>query len=520
MMELKTLEGWLWRAACAIRGPTDASKYKEYILPLIFLKRISDVFEDEITRLTSEYGSHELAVTLAQDDRKIVRFFVPDESIWDKVRTQNARLGEAITTAMRALVRENQQRLSGVLDVIDFNATAQGQRIMPDSYLTGLMNVLSEHRLGLDDVPADLLGHAYEYLLRKFSEDKGQSSGEFYTPPSVTHLVARLMRAEPGSSVYDPACGSCGILVAAHLDLLERYGTVQNGRKDLPDEVARLKLYGQEFLSTTYALGRMNTTLHDMDADIRLGDTMQNPRHTNSDGGLMHFHRIGANPMWNQNNIAESVYQNDGFERFQFAAMQPPKGTADWGWVSHMTAMLEDTGKAFIVLDTGAVSRGSGKAGKDKERDIRKAFVERDLIECVILLPENLFYNTTAAGIILVIAKQKAHAKEILLVNASKHVAKGRPKNFIPDEELHKVAAMYHDWQTVDGVSIVISNADAAKHDYNLSPSRFVSTGTTDDVLPLEEAVLRLRAAEEERIEADAALNRVLEQLGLGKLEA
>ncbi len=515
-MELKTLEGWLWRAACAIRGPADASKYKEFILPLIFLKRISDVFEDEINRLTENYGSPELAQTLAEEDRKIVRFFVPTKSKWDYVRKQAANLGEAITTAMRELVKENPQRLSGVLDVIDFNATSAGQRVMPDSYLTGLMNVLSEYRLGLDDVPADLLGHAYEYLLRKFSEDKGQSSGEFYTPPSVTHLVAKLMQASPGSSVYDPACGSAGILVAAHLDLLERHGTKQNGYTTLPDNVARLKLYGQEFLPTTYALGRMNTTLHDMDADIRLGDTMQHPKHTNADGGLMRFNRIGANPMWNQNNINEAVYENDAYERFKFAEMKPPKGTADWGWVSHMTAMLEDNGKAFIVLDTGAVSRGSGKTGKDKERDIRKSFVERDLIESVILLPENLFYNTTAAGIILVIAKQKAHPNQILLINASKLVAKGRPKNFIPELEIAKIVQMYLGWQTVTDTSIEISKADAIKHDYNLSPSRFVSTGAIDDVLPLEEAVLRLRAAEEERVEADIALNKVLVHLGLG----
>jgi type I restriction enzyme M protein len=517
-VELKTLEGWLWRAACAIRGPADASKYKEYILPLVFLKRIGDVFEDEIKRLETEYGSKDLAETLADGDRKLVRFFVPPESKWVFVRSQGARLGQAVTDAMRALVRENQSRLGGVLDVIDFNATTAGQRVMPDTYLLQLFNVLSEHRLGLEDVPADLLGHAYEYLLRKFSEDKGQSSGEFYTPPSVTHLVARLMRAEPGMGVYDPACGSCGIPIAAHLEFNERYGTFQNGRHTLPDSVARLKLYGQEFLSTTYALGRMNTTLHDMDADIRLGDTMQNPRHTNPDGSLMKFGRIGANPMWNQDNIAESIYKTDKFERFKYSDTQPPNGTADWGWVSHMTAMLEANGKAFIVLDTGAVSRGSGKTGKDKERDLRKAFVARDLIEAVILLPENLFYNTSAAGIILVIAKQKAHPGEILLVNASKHVAKGKPKNVIPDAQSLEIAALYHDWLSLEGVSVIVSTADAAKHDFNLSPSRFVSQGVADDVLPLEEAVLRLREAEEERIVADRALNVVLEQLGLGSL--
>lgn len=518
-MELSTLESWLWRAACTIRGPADAPKYKDYILPLIFLKRLSDVYEDEITRLGEQVGGEETAELIAQNDKNMVRFYVPQEARWEEIRQQGARLGEALTQAMRALERENASKLDGVL-VTDYNASNAGDRVMPDSYLVKLMNVLSEHRLGLDDVPADLLGHAYEYLLRKFSEDKGQSSGEFYTPPSVTRLVARLMRAEPGMTVYDPTCGSVGIPIGAHLELVERFGVDQDGRQVLPQNVQRLKLFGQEFLPNTYALGRMNVVLHDMDADIRRGDTMANPKHLNGDGSLMTFDRIGANPMWNQNNIAAGVYANDGHERFKVAASAPPQSTADWGWVQHMHAMLTPQGKAFIVLDTGAVSRGSGKQGNDRERDIRKAFVKQDLIEAVILLPENLFYNTTAAGVILVVAKRKAHPGQILLINASKQVAKGRPKNFIPEDLSAAVAALYHEWQAQDGLSVVISNEDAAQNDYNLSPSRYVSQGVQDDVLPLEEAVVRLREAEEEREEADRALSQVLESLGLGPLRA
>lgn len=518
-MELKTLENWLWRAACAIRGAADAPKYKDYILPLVFLKRLNDVFEDEMLQLSETMGGRDTAELIAESDRKMVRFFLPREARWDHILKQGARLGEALTEAMRALERENPSKLNGVL-VTDYNASTAGERVIPDAYLLKLLNVLGEHRLGLNDVPGDLLGHAYEYLLRKFSEDKGQSSGEFYTPPSVTRLVARLMRAEPGMSVYDPACGSAGIPIGAHLDLVERYGEVRDGRKQLPEKIARLKLYGQEFLATTYALGRMNVTLHDMDADIRTGDTMAQPKHLNGDGSLMRFERIGANPMWNQNNIAESVYKNDNRERFKVATVHPPQSTADWGWVQHMHAMLTPDGKAFIVLDTGAVSRGSGKQGNDRERDIRKAFVEKDLIEAVILLPEKLFYNTDAAGIILVIAKEKKHPGEIMLVNASKYVAKGRPRNFIPEEMSAALSTLYHAWQAEEGVSVIIDKADAVKEDYNLSPSRYVSQGVQDDVLPLEEAVLRLREAEEEREAADQALSRMLESLGLGRLRA
>lgn len=518
-MDLTTLENWLWEAACAIRGPVEAPKFKDYILPLVFLKRLSDVFDDEMVRLTQEYSSRKTAEQVVEDERErgtiakgggVVRFYIPSNARWATIRRHGrAGLGQFLTDAVRAVAREN-PRLQGVIDAVDFNATTAGQRIIADEYLYKLVEVLSKHRLGLHDVEPDILGRAYEYLLRKFAEGQGQSAGEFYTPREVAILMARLLEPEPGMTVYDPACGSGGLLVKCHLRLLETHGVSQNGRRELPSHYAPLRLYGQEINPATFAIARMNAVIHDMEADIRLGDTMRQPAFKDPAGRLQTFDLVVANPMWNQKFPAE-LYENDPYDRFRYGA--PPSSSADWGWLQHMLASLKEGGRMAVVLDTGAVSRGSGNQGSNRERDIRKAFVERDLIEAVILLPENLFYNTTAPGVIIVVNRQKRHPGEILLINASQQFAKGRPKNYLTEEHIKTIANLYHNWEAREGLSAIITKDEAARNDYNLSPSRYVSVNGSEETLPLEEALVRLEEAEEERAQAEENLREVLRVL-------
>ena len=519
-LDISTLESWLWDAACAIRGPVDAPKFKDYILPLVFLKRLSDVFDDELTRLAEEYGSRDVAVRIVEEERErgviasgggSVRFYIPEHARWSNIRKQTAGLGQYLTDAVRVVAREN-PRLQGVIDLVDFNATTAGQRIVPDEYLANLVDVLSRHRLGLKDVEPDILGRAYEYLLRKFAEGQGQSAGEFYTPREVAVLMARILEPQPGMTVYDPCCGSGGLLIKCHLRLLETHGEKENGHRRLPSKYAPLRLFGQEINPATFAMARMNAVIHDMEADIRLGDTMRKPALRDSAGHLMRFELVTANPMWNQD-FPVDVYENDTYERFRFGI--PPASTADWGWLQHMLASLNDSGRMAVVLDTGAVSRGSGNQGSNRERDIRKAFVEADLIEAVLLLPENLFYNTTAPGIIIVINRKKRHPGEILLINASKLFSKGRPKNYLADKHIETIDQLYHEWKAEEGLSEVISKEKAARNDYNLSPSRYVAINDVEEVLPLEEAVVLLKETEEERTEADRELDEVLRTLGL-----
>ncbi len=517
-LDITTLENWLWEAACRIRGPVDAPKYKDYILPLIFIKRLSDVFDDEVAGMSEQFGGLEIARALVENDHGLVRFYLPPKSRWSYLaQLSMPGLGEALTDAVRGASREN-PRLAGVIDVTDFNVTAAGQRILGDEPLHALVQVLNAHRLGLHDVEPDILGRAYEYLLRKFAEGQGQSAGEFYTPLMVGILMARLLDPQPGMTSYDPACGSFGLQIKLHLRLLETHGEAANGGHRLPPDLAPLKLFGQEINPATFAMSRMNAFIHDLDAEIALGDTLRSPRFLQEDGSLQRFDLVTANPMWNQT-FPASTYENDPFDRFGRGV--PPSSSADWGWVQHMVASLSPNGRMAVVLDTGAVSRGSGNQGSNRERDIRKLFTEGDvvtcgdLIEAVILLPENLFYNTTAPGIILVINKAKAHPGEILLVNAGKLFVKGRPKNELTAEHVAQIAALYQDWKAEAGLSAIITTAEAARNDYNLSPSRYVSADDQEEVLPLEEAMVLLREAEEERAQADLELKSVLRQLGL-----
>jgi type I restriction enzyme M protein len=327
-MDITTLENWLWEAACSIRGPLDAPKYKDYILPLLFYKRLSDVYEDKIQRLREKLGDEDLARQLAREDRRLTRFYIPEGHTWSEIRISPVNLGERLTEAMRKIAREN-DCLQGVVDIVDFNATAAGQRILNDDTLARLMEILNQHRLGLDDVEPDILGRAYEYLLRKFAEGSGQSAGEFYTPMEVGTLMAYILDPEEGETVYDPACGSGGLLIKAQLRLLEKVAQwLGKGPHDLkPGDVQRpLRLFGQEINHLTRAIAEMNAIIHDMEAEIALGDTMRNPRFLDEDGSLRTFDRVTANPMWNQK-FGQEVYENDTFGRFTRGT--PPSSSAD-----------------------------------------------------------------------------------------------------------------------------------------------------------------------------------------------
>ena len=504
-LDIKALENWLWEAACKIRGPIDAPKYKDYILPLIFLKRLSDVFNDELITLSQRFGSEEVVEQLVARDHNLVRFYLPEKARWEEIAKRTTNVGEYLTDAVRTISREN-QKLQGVIDTVDFNATAAGQRIISDENLKGLIDVLSRYRLGLNDVDADILGRAYEYLLRKFAEGSGQSAGEFYTPGEVAILMSYILNPEPGDEIYDPCCGSGGLLIKSHLRFKEKYGA--------DSSLEPLKFYGQEILHSTFAIAKMNTFIHDMEAHIALGDTMTKPAFLTPEGSLRKFDLVTANPMWNQN-FSQSTYENDPYNRFIFG--HPPSSSADWGWIQHMFASLNEKGKMAVVIDTGAVSRGSGNEGRNRERDIRKEFVEGDFVEAVLLLPENLFYNTTAPGVIIAINKSKPAERkgQILLINASKLFKKGRPKNYLPDESIEQISDIYLAWIEEEGISKIITREEAARNDYNLSPSRYVAQNGEDDTLPLEDAVVQLKEAEEERRKADAQLKEILKGLGV-----
>ena len=518
-LDISTLETWLLDAANTIRGASDAPKFKDFILPLIFYKRLSDVFDDEFAKQIEEFGSEELAREIVEADHEdalksgrnpIVRFYIPQEYHWKALRNHPAdgHLGEFVTEAMREVARLN-PLLQGVLNVKDFNESQSGQRTLDEERLEALIEVLSRHRLGLQDTEPDILGRAYEYLLRKFAEGQGQSAGEFYTPKEVGWLMARLLNPEPYKTIYDPACGSGGLLIKPRL-LFEQ--THPDDKSQAP------QIYGQELTPTTYAMAKMNAFLHDfIGADIQIGDTFRNPRFVASNSTLQHFDYVLANPMWNQKEYDDAFYESDSWNRFSYGIA--PSSSADWGWVQHILASLKENGRAAIVLDTGAVSRGSGSKNTDRERDMRKKFVEEDLIESVILLPENLFYNTSAPGIILLLnsSKPDERKEQILLINLSQYFEKGKPKNILTDDAIEAATEVYQAWESREKLSNVITLADAQKTDYNLSPSQFVDVGDKVEHRPLNEILSDLTEARITREKADNALEDVLARLRLNE---
>ena len=516
-LDISTLETWLLDAANTIRGASDAPKFKDFILPLIFYKRLSDVFDDEFAKQIDEYGDEESAREIIAADHEdalktgrnpIVRFYIPQQYGWETLRNQSAdgHLGEFVTKAMREVARLN-PRLEGVLNVQDFNETQSGQRTLDEDRLEALIEVLSRYRLGLQDTEPDILGRAYEYLLRKFAEGQGQSAGEFYTPKEVGWLMARLINPEPYTTIYDPACGSGGLLIKGRLLFEQTH----------PDEKSQApQIYGQELTPTTYAMAKMNAFLHDfIGADIQIGDTFRNPRFLADNATLQRFDYVLANPMWNQKEYNDAFYQNDSWQRFTHGIA--PSSSADWAWVQHMLASLKDNGRAAIVLDTGAVSRGSGSKQTSRERDIRKKFVENDLIEAAILLPENLFYNTTAPGIILLLNRMKPAERkdEILLINLTNYFENQKPKNVLTDEGIDAATEAYQAWESREKLSRVITLEEAQKTDYNLSPSQFVDVGDTIEHRPVNDILADLTDARLTREKADNALDEVLAQLGL-----
>lgn len=532
----KPMEQMLWDAACSIRGEKDAPKFKDYLLPLLFLKRLSDVFDDEIARLAENYGDRDTALEIAEGDHSLLRFYLPPEARWGvisgretyewplddkgqssdehslesrlaansgrdaadwllenkKQSTKPKDIGEHLTKAVRAVVKQN-PTLSGVIDIVDFAAERNGERDINPAKLRLVVETFSDprYRLGLADVQPDFLGRAYEYLLRKFAEGSGQSAGEFFTPTEVGFLMAHIMRPRPGEDCHDYACGSAGLLVKLQLVARELDPTAK----------VPLKLTGQELQAESYAVAQMNGIIHDMEIEIARGDTMINPKFRTNEGKVRGHDIVVANPMWNQP-FAPDVFANDPFDRFRTTG-GVTTGKGDWAWLQHTFACLNDHGRAAVVLDTGAVARGSGSKNEDKERNIRKWFVDQDLIDGVILLPDNLFYNTSAAGVIVVLNKRKPAARKdkIVLLNASRRLKKGKPKNYIPEDAIRPLAAAYLKGEAVDGEIAIITRKQAEEADYNLGPSRWVGQVSESTAVLISTQIKQLiELSKEERL--------------------
>lgn len=485
----------LWEAANILRGPVDAADFKTYIFPLLFFKRISDVCDEEYAAALAESDGDEEYALFPQN----YRFQIPKGCHWSDVRVVTTNVGQALQTAMRGIETANPETLYGIFG----DAAWSNKERLPDSLLRDLIEHFSGINLGNEAAQSDILGQAYEYLIKKFADLTNKKAGEFYTPRSVVRLMVNILDPKEGESIYDPACGTGGMLLEALHHVRENHGD---------DRTLWGKLFAQEKNLTTSAIARMNLFLHGAsDFQIVRGDTLRNPAFFSGDN-LATFDCVIANPPFSLEKWGDEVWVSDFYGR-NFAGM-PPGKSGDYAWVQHMIkSMAPRTGRMGVVLPHGALFR------MGKEGEIRKKLLGMDLLEAVIGLGPNLFCGTGLAACILVFRQRKTKERKnkVLIIDASREFKTGRAQNELLPEHVKHI----HDWHSafrdVEGVSRVVSLDEVVANDHNLNIHRYVEPKVQQEVLTVEEAMNRLRDSAGKAFAAEDRLLGILAEEGLLK---
>lgn len=488
---LGKLESHLWESANILRGPVDAADFKTYIFPLLFFKRICDVWDDEYQEIIDETGDEQLACFPESH-----RFQIPDDCHWNDIRAKASNVGSALQRAMREIEKANPETLYGVFG----DAQWSNKERLSDALLKDLIEHLAQLPLGNSNVNSDVLGDAYEYLIKKFADATNKKAGEFYTPRSVVRLMIDILDPKEAETIYDPACGTGGMLLAAVQHVKEMHGNVK-----------RLwgKLYGQEKNLTTSSIARMNLFLHGIeDFQVVRGDTLRNPAFFEVDQ-LATFDCVIANPPFSLEKWGEDVWLNDPFGR-NFAGL-PPSSSGDFAWVQHMVkSMAEVTGRMAVVLPQGALFR------KGVEGSIRQKLLEMDLIEAVIGLAPNLFYGTGLAACILILRKRKPakYKKQVLIADASRLFRRGRAQNYLELEHAASILGWFRDFADVQDSVRVVSLDEIKAEDWTLNISRYVLPPLQEDIPPLPVAIAAFKESLARCREAEERLTQVMTEGG------
>jgi type I restriction enzyme M protein len=489
-LTLSALESHLWEAANILRGsPVDRTDWKSYILPLLFFKRICDQWDEEHAAMLAEYG---------EDFADEHRFQVPEGAHWNDVRATPKNIGTALANAMRAVEAANQKHLYGVFG----DAQWTNKDRLPDELLKDLIEHFSSLAIGNARVASDVMGDAYEYLIKQFADATNKKAGEFYTPRSVVRLMVDIVDPQEGETIYDPACGTGGMLLAA----------VEHARARGGDPRTFFgKLYGQEKNLTTSATARMNLFLHGLeDFAIERGDTLRNPVFTDAaTGGLATFDVVIANPPFSLEAWGRELWETDPWGR-AFAGL-PTDKNGDMAWVQHMVAsMAPGTGRMAVVLPQGALFRGG------VEGQIRQHLLKDDLVEAVIGLAPNLFYGTGLAACVLVLRRHKAPERrdKVLIVDASTLFRRGRAQNFLEAEHAEEIHGWVTAFQDVEDRARVVDLAEIEKEGWTLNISRYVLSPIGADIPPLPEAVAAFKDALAKCREAEDHLRKVMVEGG------
>ena len=442
------LESYLWGAANLLRGLIDAGDYKQYVFPLLFFKRLSDVWDEEYAAALVDTGDEGYARATADD-----RFQIPEGAHWGDVRNASRDVGRALITAFRAIEAANPKRLAGIFGNASWTDKAQ----MPDQTLKNLIEHFSQHSLGLKAVPEDELGNAYEYLIKQFADDSGHTAQEFYTNRTVVHLMTQMLEPQPGERIYDPTVGTGGMLISSLAEVKRRRGDTRT-----------LGLFGQELIHVTASIARMNLVLHGVeDFEIATGNTLSNPVFTDRDR-LRTFDVVLANPPYSIKKWNREAWQNDPWGRNFLGT--PPQGRADYAFFQHILKSLDPkTGRCAILFPHGVLFR-------NEEAEMRKKLVEADLVECVLGLGPNLFYNSPMEACIVVCrtTKQKARKRKIIFIDAVHDLARERAQSFLKPEHQQRILAAYRAFTDEPGFAAVATVDDVLASGATLAIPRYV----------------------------------------------
>ncbi|MDU4959629.1 MAG: class I SAM-dependent DNA methyltransferase [Sporomusaceae bacterium] len=459
------LESYLWGSATLLRGNIDAGDYKQYIFPLLFYKRICDVYDEEYAAALEESEGNE-TYALNEDNH---RFQVPKGAHWTVTREKSNNIGKALQLAFRAIEKANQEKLNGVFG----DAPWTNKNRLPDELLKELIEHFSSKTLSITNCPEDELGVGYEYLIKKFADDSGHTAQEFYTNRTVVHLMTEMLDPQPGESIYDPTCGSAGMLISTIAYLKEQ------GR-----EWRNVKLYGQELNHLTSAIGRMNVFLHGVeDFQIVQGDTLIAPAFLDKSGKLMQFDMVLANPPYSIKQWNRDAFSTDPYGRNFLGT--PPQGRADYAFLQHILMSLnKKTGRCAILFPHGVLFR-------HEEAEMRRNLVELDLVECVLGLGKNLFYNSPMEACIMICRMNKPAERKnkVLFINAVHEVTRERAQSFLGSVHIEKIAGTYHDFCSISSFSAIVVKDEILKNDGSLSIPLYINTGGTMDSATAEFAL-------------------------------
>lgn len=438
-IKLSDLEKYLWGAATLLRGVIDAGDYKQYIFPLLFFKRICDVYDEELEKAKKDTGG---------DFSENHRFQIPKGAHWNDVRQITTNVGQALQAALREIEKANQDKLYGIFG----DASWTNKERLSDETLIDLLEHFSEQSLSIANVPNDELGVAYEFLIKRFADDSGHTAAEFYTNRTVVHLMTLIMDPKPGESVYDPTCGSGGLLL-----------NCVNHLKDRKKEYRTLKLYGQELNLMTSSIARMNMFLHGIeDFQIVRGDTLAEPKFIEKDQ-LKTFDIILANPPYSVKRWNREKWAKDPYGRNMYGT--PSQGCADYAFQQHILKSLDPkNGRSVVLWPNGVLFR-------DSEKVFREKMLENDIVEAVIGLGPNLFYNSPMEACLLVtnLNKRKERKGKVLFINAVKEVARENANSYLEEKHIQKVYEAYKNFKDIDGFARALPNKEILSNNANLN---------------------------------------------------